>query len=159
MQFLTQTVFGKWISTFIISMVPIIELRGGLPYGIALGLPYPLALLAAVLGNVFPVPFILVYIRRLFDWARRRSKKLDALVVKLERRAHSKGRWVEKYSILGLCLLVAIPLPGTGAWTGALVATILEIPRERAIPTIVLGVCISAAIITGVTYGVKVALF
>lgn len=150
---LTSTILGKLIATFFISMVPVIELRGGLPYGIALGLDYPLALAAAVIGNMVPVPFIIVYIRHIFTWLRKRSKWWDEKITHLEKKAHLKGRVVHKYSTIGLCILVAIPLPGTGAWTGALVAAVLDLRLKKAIPAIFLGVCIAAAIMTMVTFG------
>ena len=150
---LTSTTLGKLIATFFISMAPIIELRGGLPYGIALGLDYPVALTAAVLGNMVPVPFIIVYIRNVFAWLRKRSKWWDEKITRLEKKAHLKGRVVRKYSAIGLCILVAIPLPGTGAWTGALVAAVLDMRLKKAIPAIFLGVCIAAAIMTMVTFG------
>ena len=150
---LTSTTLGKLIATFFISMAPIIELRGGLPYGIALGLDYPVALAAAVLGNMVPVPFIIVYIRYVFTWLRKRSKWWDEKITRLEKKAHLKGRVVRKYSTIGLCILVAIPLPGTGAWTGALVAAVLDMRLKKAIPSIFLGVCIAAAIMTMVTFG------
>ncbi len=152
--FLTETTLGRVIATFLISMVPVIELRGGLPYGIALDLPYPLALTAAVVGNMVPVPFIIVYIRRVFAWLRKHFAKLDGLITTLEQKAHVKGRVVQKYSAIGLCLLVAIPLPGTGAWTGALVAAMLDMRLKKAVPTILLGVLIAAGIMTAVTFGV-----
>ncbi|MBQ8217101.1 MAG: small multi-drug export protein [Oscillospiraceae bacterium] len=135
-------------------MVPVIELRGGLPYGIGFGLDYPLALTAALLGNMVPVPFILVYISRIFLWLRGRHKKLDDFITKLEVKAHLKSETVEKYGPLGLLLFVAIPLPGTGAWTGALVAALMNMKVKHALPCIFLGVCIAAAIITAVTFGV-----
>ena len=151
---LTQTEVGQAISTFFISMVPVIELRGGLPYGIALGLDYPIALTMAVLGNMVPMPFIIVYIRRIFAWMRRINPWCERVVSALERKAHLKGKTVQKYSALGLCIFVAIPLPGTGAWSGALIAAILDMRLKRAIPSIFLGVCIAAAIMTAVTFGV-----
>ena len=151
---LTQTVAGQALSTFLISMVPVIELRAGLPYGIALGLDYPLALTMAVLGNMVPVPFIIVYIRKIFHWVRQISPLCERLVSALERKAHLKGKTVQKYSALGLFILVAIPLPGTGAWTGALVAAFLDTRLKRAVPAIFLGVCGAAAIMTLLTFGV-----
>lgn len=150
---ITSTTLGKLIATFFISMVPVIELRGGLPYGITLGLDYPLALTAAVIGNMVPVPFIIIYIRHIFTWLRKRSKWWDEKITRLEKKAHLKGRVVRKYSTIGLCILVAIPLPGTGAWTGALVAAVLDMRLKKAIPAIFLGVCIAAAIMTMVTFG------
>ena len=155
---LIQTELGQVIATFLISMLPVIELRGGLPYGIAFGLDYPVALTAAVLGNLVPVPFIIVFIRRVFAWIRSLFPKCDAVITKLEKKAHLKGRLVKKYSALGLCILVAIPLPGTGAWTGALVAALLDIRLKKAVPAIVLGVLIAAMIMTVITYGTLLVL-
>ena len=154
LSWLIQTEAGQCLSTFLLSMVPVIELRGGLPYGITLGLNYPTALIMAVLGNMAPVPFIIVFIRRVFAWLRHRSSLLERIVSGLERKAHLKGRTVQKYSTLGLLILVAIPLPGTGAWTGAMVAAFLDIRLKRAVPAIFLGVCIAAAIMTVLTFGV-----
>ena len=151
---LTATTVGKLTRTFLLSMVPVIELRGGLPYGIALGLDYPLALAAAILGNMVPVPLIILYIRHIFHWLRKQSPWWHEKIEVLERKAHLKGRLVRKYRTLGLCILVAIPLPGTGAWTGALVAAVMDIRLKSAVPTIFLGVCIASAIMTAVTFGV-----
>ena len=150
---LTGTAVGKFISTFFISMVPIVELRLGLPYGIALGLPYAWALTAAILGNMVPVPFIIVYIKRIFAWLRRHWRKLDGFITKLEQRADGKGEAVRKYGTWGLLILVAIPLPGTGAWTGSLVAALLDLKLQKAVPVIFVGVCLAAAIMTALTYG------
>lgn len=150
---LTQTTAGKIVATFFLSMAPVVELRAGLPYGIALGLDYPVALTAAVLGNLLPVPFIIVFIRRIFEWLRQKSVRLNRLVVRLENKAHLNGHLVQRYGPIGLCILVAIPLPGTGAWTGALVAALLDLRLKRAIPSIVVGVFIAAGIMTAVTYG------
>ena len=150
---LSTTTLGKLTATFIISMVPIIELRLGLPYGIALGLDYTYALCAAVLGNMIPVPFIILFIQKIFQWIRKRIKALDGFVSRLEQRADHKGELVEKYGPLALILLVGIPLPGTGAWTGSLVAALLNVPIKKAVPSIFIGVCLAAAIMTAVTYG------
>ena len=152
---LSGTTLGKCIVTFFISMVPIVELRLGLPYGWReLGLPYWLALTVALLGNMLPVPFIIIYIKRIFAWLRRHWAALDGFITRLERRAEGKGEAVEKYGTWGLLILVAIPLPGTGAWTGALVAALLNLKVRKAFPVIFVGVCIAAAIMTAVTYGV-----
>lgn len=154
LDWLTGTDIGKMCATFFISMLPVGELRAGLPYGIAQGLEYPLALMAALLGNMIPVPFIIVYIKRIFEWMRKHMPRMNALVTKLENRAHLKGETVEKYGHWGLLLFVAIPLPGTGAWTGALIAALLNIRTSKAVPVILIGVCIAAAIMTLITYGV-----
>ena len=151
----TQTKAGQLLAAFFVSMLPIVELRGGLPYGVTLGLDYPEALAAAILGNMLPAPFIIVYIRRVFAKLRGRNAWWNEKITWLEKHAHLKGRLVHKYSAIGLLILVAIPLPGTGAWTGALVAAILDMRLKRAVPIIFLGVCAAAAIMTGVTYGVS----
>lgn len=153
-EWLTATDAGRFLTTFFISMLPIVELRAGLPYGIALGLDYPLALTAALVGNMIPVPFIVVYIRRVFVWLRAHFKKMDSFITKLEKKAHLKGETVRKYGPLGLMIFVAIPLPGTGAWTGALIAALLDMRLKSAVPSIFLGVCIAATIMTLLTFGV-----
>ena len=115
LHWLESTVGGEFVFTFLVSMIPIVELRGGIPFGVALGLPYPVAFTAAVIGNILPAPFIIVYIRRIFQWMRRRLPRLDGLVDRLEKKASVKGDVVNRYKYLGLMLFVGIPLPGTGA--------------------------------------------
>jgi len=151
---ITGTVFGKVLSTFFISMLPVVELRAGLPYGIALGLDYPLALGTAILGNMLPVPFIVVYIRRIFLLLRRHMPRMDRVITRLEEKAHLKSATVQKYGPIGLFLFVAIPLPGTGAWTGALIAAVMDMRLKKAVPCIFLGVLGAATIMTVLTYGV-----
>ena len=151
---LTETTIGKMTMTFLISMLPVVELRLGLPYGIAIGLKYPLALVCAIMGNLLPVPFIILFIKNILIFLRRKFAGLDGFVTRLEERAHLKSEVVTKYGPVGLCLLVAIPLPGTGAWTGALVAALMGMRLRKAMPSIVIGVLIAAAIMTGVTFGV-----
>ena len=126
LNWLETTMGGEFIFTLLVSMIPIIELRVGIPFGVGLGLPYPVAFIAAVIGNILPAPFIIIYIRRIFQWLRSHFPRLDGMVDALENKAHLKGRKVNKYKYLGLLLFVAIPLPGTGAWTGALAAAFLD---------------------------------
>ena len=105
-------------ATLGMAAVPVVELRGAIPFGLAFGLPADLVFLLAVVGNMLPMPFLLFFVRKVFRLLRQRpwwGEKID----RLESRAHLKGRMVRKYRILGLIILVAIPLPGTGAWTGA----------------------------------------
>ena len=151
-QFLTDTTVGKCLFTMLVSMVPIIELRGGLPFGVALGLPYYLAFPAAVLGNLIPAPFIIVYIRRIFELMRKYMPKLNGLAAKLEKKAHLKGQKVQKYQYLGLWIFVAIPLPGTGAWTGSLVAAFLGMRLKKALPAVVMGVLTAGCIMLALTH-------
>jgi len=99
-----------------------------------------------------PVPFIVIYIRRIFQWMRRHMSRLDGMVDKLETKAHLKGQKVNRYKYLGLLLFVAIPLPGTGAWTGALAAAFLDMPLRKAMPSIILGVILAGCIMTGLTH-------
>ena len=153
-EWMTSTTWGESLLTLLVSMVPVIELRGGVPFGTALGLAPLHALVVCIIGNMLPIPFIIVYIRRIFLWMRRKSPKLNSLVDKLEKKAHLKGQKVTKYKYIGLWIFVAIPLPGTGAWTGALVAALLDIRMRHAVPAIFLGVVIAGAIVTVLTYGV-----
>lgn len=150
---LTETLFGRLIFTTLVSLVPVVELRGGIPFGVALGLTHWQAFLAAVVGNIIPLPFIVVYIRRVFQWMRGRLPALDKVVDRLERKAHLKGRKVSKYKYLGLMIFVSIPLPGTGGWTGALAAAFLDMPLRRAMPALVFGVLIAGFLVTGITFG------
>ena len=152
---LTESTVGRLLQTFLISMVPVLELRAGIPYGVSLGLDYHRAALAAILGNLFPVPIIILFARQVFAWLRKKSGRLDAWISGMENKAELKGEKVRRYGALGLVLLVAIPLPGTGAWTGALVAVVLGLRMRDALPAIIAGVVIAAAIVLGLTYGVS----
>ena len=154
LNWLETTESGKFLFTLLVSMVPVVELRGGIPFGVAMGLSVPKAYLAAVIGNMLPVPFIIVYIRRIFQWMRRHMPKLNSMVDKLEKKAHEKGREIARYEILGLFLFVAIPLPGTGAWTGSLAAAFLDMRLKKAIPTIAAGVLTAGVLISILTFGV-----
>lgn len=142
-----STLTGKALITFLISMVPVIELRGAIPYGMAQGLGPWVACLISIVGNLLPVPFILLFIRKFLHWMKR-YPKLGRIAEKLERRAANKSGRVQKSELVGLCLLVAIPLPGTGAWTGALVAALMEMRLKRALPTIFLGVVLAGIVVT-----------
>ena len=139
---------GKLIMTLLISMVPVIELRGAIPVAVAHGLPVWAAVCVSVVGNLIPVPFIIVFVRKIFAWIRRHAPKLDGFVTRLEERAAKKSDLVRKFSFWGLFVLVAIPLPGTGAWTGALIAAMLEMRLKHAFPAIALGV-VAAGIVVG----------
>ena len=145
---------GKELIAFIISMVPILELRGGLlAAGPALlDIPMWQAIPICVVGNLIPIPFILLLITKIFDWMKW-TKKLKPIVDKLEKKAMSKSDQIEKYEFWGLMIFVGIPLPGTGAWTGALIAALLGIRFRKAFPAIVLGVCLAAFIMTVLSYG------
>jgi uncharacterized membrane protein len=147
------TLFGKIMTTFAIAMVPVVELRGAIPIAVANGLNFWVAVVVSVLGNLVPVPFIIIFIKKIFAWLRTKSQWLNNLVTRLENRAEKKSETVQKYAFWGLFILVAIPLPGTGAWTGALVAAMLEMPLKKAFPAIALGVVGAAIIVSFITYG------
>ena len=155
---LHSTTPGKALLTALISMLPVVELRGGLPAGVALGLPIPLAFAAALIGNMLPVPFVILFARPVFQWVRAHIPALGSFVTKLETRAYAKSKNVKKYETWGLLIFVAIPLPGTGAWTGALIASVLNMRLKRAVPVIFLGVIIAGSIMTVLTYGASVLL-
>ena len=137
-------------------MVPVFELRGAIPVGVAAGLPFWIVFITAILGNLLPVPFLILFTRRVFEWLRKKSAFLERLVSRLEKKASAKEDLLKKYELLGLCILVAIPLPGTGAWTGSLVAAVFDIRLKHAFPAIALGVFIAAVIVSVVTYGVTI---
>lgn len=142
------------IITFFMSMIPVIELRGALPYGVIGGLSVQEAFIICVLGNLVPVPFIIIFIRKVFEWMRGKSDKLNRVVLRMEAKADAKKDIVQKAEFFGLVVLVAIPLPGTGAWTGALVAAMLDMRLRRAFPAIAIGVIIAGLIVSALTFGV-----
>lgn len=146
-----------WVA--FISVVPIIELRGAIPAGAALGLPWYSCMLASIVGNCIPVPFILLFIRGILDWMKRcRLRLFQKIALWLEQKAEKHKDKVERFAFCGLLVLVAIPLPGTGAWTGALVAALFRVKAKTAVPAIVLGVVGAAVIVTLISYGVLSAL-
>jgi uncharacterized membrane protein len=146
------------ITTLLMAMVPVIELRGAIPYGVIEGLTIPQAFLFAFIGNMIPVPFIILFTRKVFAWLRVKSPGLNSLVERLEQKALKHSNVVEKSEFFGLILLVAIPLPGTGAWTGALVASVFDMRLKRALPAITIGVLIAGIIVSWLTYGGSLAI-
>ena len=151
--------FGKVLMTFFISMLPVLELRGAIPVALAHGMKLWPAIAVSVVGNLVPVPFIIIFIRQIFAWLRKKSAWLNKVVTGLEQRAARKADTVRKYTFWGLFILVAIPLPGTGAWTGALVAAMMKIRIKRAFPAIALGVVAAGLIVAFVTYGAGMVFF
>ena len=154
-QWFTENLSGiaaNEIIIFIISMVPILELRGGLLAASLLGVDIVTAIPLCILGNVLPVPFILWLITPIFTWLKG-TKLFRPLVEKLEKRAMSKSEKIEKYQFWGLVLFVGIPLPGTGAWTGALIASMLNIPLKKSCPAVLLGILMATLIMAIVSYG------
>lgn len=152
-ELLQGTIWGEMLVTLAVAMLPILELRGAIPFGVGLGLNPWQAMIAAVIGNMIPVPFIILFIRRIFAWLRKKSRKLEDTVSRLEARAEGKWEKVHRYEALGLMILVAIPLPGTGAWTGALIAALMNMSLKRALLPVFLGVVIAGLLITGLTFG------
>ncbi len=150
------TVWGNVLMTFLVSMVPVIELRGAIPAAVLAGLDIRVALITAIIGNLVPVPFIIIFIRKIFKWLQAKSQRLGNMVRRMEAKADAKKAQVLKYEFWGLMILVAIPLPGTGAWTGALVAAMLDMQLKRAFPAIAAGVVTAGLIVTIATYGVSV---
>ena len=157
--FLFNTVAGKIITTFLISMVPVIELRGAIPWATGMGLSPWVAIPVAIVGNLIPIPFIIIFIKRIFAWMRKVSPKLNKVVDKMEAKAEKNKAKVLRYAFWGLALFVAIPLPGTGAWTGALVAAMLDMPLKKAFPSVVLGVLCAGVVVAFVSYGAAALFF
>lgn len=138
---------------FIISLFPILELRGGLLAASLLKVNYLTALPLCVIGNILPIPFILLFIRRIFGWMKK-SRMLRPMVEKLENRAMGRSDQIQRYEFLGLLLFVGIPLPGTGAWTGALIASLLQIDIKKSSIAILAGIALAAVIMSIISYGV-----
>jgi len=126
-----------------------------IPLGAALGLPVPTCAVICVIGNILPVPFIILFIRTIFGWMRKLSQRLGRIADKFEEKAKSKGDRLRRGVFIGLMVFVAIPLPlpGMGAWTGALIASVFNIRIKIALPAISIGVTIASLIAVGVTYG------
>lgn len=151
----TQTL-GKYISKeliiFIISMIPILELRGGLLAAFMLKVPITTAIPICIVGNIIPVPFILLFIKKIFSLLRD-VPGIGKLIVKLENRATKKSEGIKKGEFIGLMLFVGIPLPGTGAWTGSLIAALLEMDFKKAILATFLGIIMATVIVSILSYG------
>ena len=147
---------GKYVSKeiviFIISMVPILELRGGLLVSKLLEVSITTAIPICIIGNIIPIPFILLFIKQIFKWMKK-IKIFRGLIEKLENRAMSRSDTIKKYEFWGLVLFVGIPLPGTGAWTGSLIAALLDIDFKKAILAELLGIAIATVIMSIVSYG------
>lgn len=141
-----------YLYVFFCSMVPLIELRGAIPIGAALDMPWIPNFIISVLGNMLPIPFILLFIRRILSWMKT-TKHFHKIAEWLENKAAKNTAKVMKYASFGLTLFVGIPLPGTGAWTGALVAALLDMRMKYSLPSIFAGVVIAAFIMSGISYG------
>lgn len=143
------------VITALISMIPLLELRGSILVAGLLKLPFIQTFIAAVIGNMIPIPFILIFIRKIFEWMKNsRIKWIAAVPTKLEKKVMKKSGQIEKYGYWGLFLFVAIPLPGTGAWTGSLLSVLLGMNRKKSLFFIFLGVLTAGLIMSLVGYGV-----
>lgn len=151
---------AKEVIIFIISMIPILELRGGLLAAGPAFLDVEMwrAIPICIVGNLIPVPFILLFITAIFNWLKK-TRLFRPMVEKLENRAMNKKDQIEKYEFWGLLLFVGIPLPGTGAWTGSLIASLLGIRFRKAFPAVVLGVLLAAFIMTVLSYTILGSIF
>ena len=135
-----------------ISMVPVIELRGAIPVGAGLGIPWYICIACAIVGNMLPVPFILLFVDKVFAFMKKHNI-LVKFIEKLEGKTAKNADKVLKYKQWGLLAFIAIPLPGTGGWTGSLFAALLGIDFKKALPIVALGVFIADLIMSVVTYG------
>ena len=147
---------GQYISRelviFIISMIPILQLRGGLIAASLLQVPITTAIPICIIGNIIPIPFILLFIKQVFKWLKK-VKLFRGIIERLEKRAMGKSDAIKKGEFWGLALFVGIPLPGTGAWTGSLIAALLEIDIKKAVIAELVGVAIATIIMSIVSYG------
>ncbi len=154
-QWFTSTL-GQYVSrelvVFVISMIPLLELRGGLLAASLLQIPITSAIPICIVGNIIPIPFILLFIKKIFQWMKK-IKLFRPLIEKLENRAMKKSDSVAKGEFWGLALFVGIPLPGTGAWTGSLIAALLEIDFKKAVIAELVGIIIATVIMSIVSYG------
>ena len=142
------------VAVILLSMIPVAELRLAIPLAITqYGLDPIESLILCCIGNLIPVPFIVLFIRKIFKLMKK-FRIFRGIIEKLEERGNSKRETVEKYKFWGLFLFVAIPLPGTGAWTGALIAGLMDMRLKKALPSIVLGVITAGVVVTLMTTGV-----
>ena len=141
------------LKTLVTAMLPILEIRGAIPVGVASGLNPWLAFAVGFVGNMLPIPILILLTRKVIEWLKKHNM-LVKLTAWLENKGSKGAQKVQKYSFWGLFILVAIPLPGTGAWTGALVASLLDMRLKRALPAIAMGVAVAGLIVLLVTYGV-----
>ena len=144
---------NKMIGILFISMLPIIELRGAIPIGAAIGLPWYLNMSVSIVGNMLPVPFILLFSVKAFEFMKKHNIMVN-FIQKIENRAKKRSEGLATGEFIGLMLFVAIPFPGTGAWTGALIAALLQFDRKKSFAYILFGVLIAAALVTLGVYGI-----
>ena len=151
-EFITEIIMRNLLYVLLISMVPFIEIRGSVPVGAALGLSFFECFTVSVIGNMLPVPFILLFIKKILAWMKK-VPKLEKIAVWVEAHGAKRSDKVTRYATLGLALFVGIPLPGTGAWTGSLIASLLDMKFGYAIVSVFCGVLIAGFIMSGISYG------
>ena len=151
---LTALKFGKELIVFIISILPILELRGGLIAASLLNVSPLTGYIVSIIGNTLPVPFILLFINKILDWmAKSKIKWMNKLSKWLDKKARKHKDSIEKYGYLGLTLFVGVPLPGTGAWTGCLAASVLNMDKKKSFISIMLGIIMASIIMMLISYG------
>lgn len=147
-----ENLLGPEFYTFFISLVPIIELRGAIPIGQALGLSFWECFFISIIGNMLPVPVILLFVRFVLNWMKG-IKHLDKIANWVLAKAEKHSGSVTKYATWGLFLFVAIPLPGTGAWTGSLIAALLDMRMKKALPSVCGGVVVAGLLVSAISFG------
>jgi len=143
---------NKALAVFIVSMMPIVELRGAIPFGVSLGLDWREVYILSVIGNIIPIPFIILFFRPVIEYMEK-TKLFGKLASKLRHRTNNKIKNLNKYKMLGLFLFVAIPLPGTGAWTGSAIAALLKMRVKHSFWPIFVGVLAAGILMMGISYG------
>ena len=151
---ITALWWGRYLVMFIISLMPILELRGGLIAASLMGAPMLPSFIVCFIGNIIPIPFILWFITAIFDFMKQKSVKLAKIVDKMEKKADKQKGQIEKLKYLGLALFVGIPLPGTGAWTGCLIAALLGLNKKKSCLAAILGVVMAGIIMLIFSYGI-----
>ena len=139
------------VVVFIISMLPILEMRGGMIAATLMNVPYVQALIVCMVGNILPIPFLLFFISKLLNWMKK-FKTMGRFARWIENHALKKRGTIDKFGFWGLIIFVGIPLPGTGAWTGSVLASLLEIPVKKSSLAAGIGVCLCAVIMSIITY-------
>ena len=150
---ITSFIYGKQILVFIISLLPILELRGGLLAAALIGLDPVQSYIISIIGNLLPIPFILMLINKILDWMRN-SKHFKGIANWLDKKVEKHKGQIEKYGYLGIVLFVGIPLPGTGAWTGSLIACVLEMDRKKVFLSVLAGLFMASIIMMILSFGI-----
>lgn len=144
---------NRELIVFIISILPILELRGGLLAASLLKVNFLSGYIISIIGNILPIPLVLLFLEKIFNFLKK-SKSLEKIITKFENKVLSKKGQIDKYGYLGLMLFVGIPLPGTGAWTGSALAVLLHLDRKKSFIYIILGVILASIIMSIVSYGI-----